>query len=101
MAVRKAVFVNSVCSILRRVVTVDQASRRSMSDYCLVDEHTFWLSEEQKQVMHLYFFRDSQICLQQYYGWKFEIITDIGLVSSFRRNVPSNVTCSSVMDGSL
>jgi hypothetical protein len=58
-AVSRTVFVNSVSSILRRVVTVVQASQRTLSDYCSIDEHIFWLSEEQKQVMHLYFFRDS------------------------------------------
>jgi hypothetical protein len=89
MAVRKAVLVNGVCSVLRRVVTVVQASQRSLSDYSSIDEHIFYLSEEQKQVMHLYFFRDSQICVQQCYGWKSERITDLGLIISFRMNVPS------------
>jgi hypothetical protein len=82
MSVRKALLVNTVSSILRRVASVVQVSRRSLSDYYSIDEHIFWLSEEQKQVMHLYFFRDSQICLQRYYGSKFERITDIGLLGS-------------------
>jgi hypothetical protein len=90
MAVRKVVLVNSICCMLRRAVTIVQVSRRSLSDYYGIDEHLFGLSEEQKQVMHLYFFRYSQICLHQYYGWKFERITDTGLISSFRRNGPSN-----------
>jgi hypothetical protein len=53
------VLVNSVSSILRKVVAIVHTSQRSLSDYYSIDEHIFGLSEEQKQVMHLYFFHDS------------------------------------------
>jgi hypothetical protein len=64
--------VNIISSTLRRAVTVAQASQRSLSDYCSIDENIFWLSEEQKQVIHLYFFQGSQIGLQLCCVWKSE-----------------------------
>ena len=51
MALRRAVYRNSVSTLLRRSVTVTNAIQRSLSNYFSVDEHIFGLTDEQKQVI--------------------------------------------------
>jgi hypothetical protein len=58
MAGRAVMLTNIISSTLRRAVTVVHPSQRSLSDYCSIDENIFWLSQEQKQVIHLWFFHD-------------------------------------------
>jgi hypothetical protein len=57
MALRGALYRNSISTLLRRSVTGTNAIQRSLSNYLPIDEHIYGLTEEQKQVItHLYTF---------------------------------------------
>jgi hypothetical protein len=77
MALRGAVYRNSVSTLRRRLVTVTNAIQRSLSNYFSIDEHIYGLTEEQKQVItHLYIFHHYQIlsaehCLGNRRDWYF------------------------------